>query len=693
MVQAAESRRATTEEIRVTAQRNNGTEMSVPISLAALPSEELDRAGVQSTLDLPILAPSLQFSTNTALGQPYVRGVGSDLLTTGAESSVSTYVDDIYHARPAGSLLEFFDLERVEVLYGPQGTLFGRNATGGVIHVISKRPTDQLEAQSDLLYGNYNQVRLRAAVNAPLLDDKLRVRLAGMGNWRDGYSENLLDGRDVDDLNVGAFRGQIELRPFEDVTFLLRGDWRREHDSRNVVQKVVAPLAGSPAVVNLGGIVPADPREMLLDTHPAVQVESWGIAGRVEWSTALGELLSVSSYRRVAYRETLDLDGTQIPYLTNEPGERSDQFTQELRMSGANAWLNWIGGVFFLHESAGQSLRLVAPFASTDGLVQVPRARLRSKSVGVFAELVYPLAEDVVLRGGLRWTWDRREERYVETINGVTTADFDADAEWNALTPRGVLEWTPTDSTLLYGSVTRGYKAGGFNSVVAQEFPFDPEFVWAYEVGAKVGILENRVRLRGAGFFYDWRDIQLNLLNPALSELYPVVTNAGEAQGLGLELAGDAQPTEEALIQISLTLLDATFEDLTALDPNDQMASMDQSGNRLPRAPTVSLHAAIEYGFGLGDLGVVTPRVDYHYQSRVFYSVFEDPTVAQDGFGLLSVAARWTDTTGRYFVGGFARNLTNQLWAQSGVRLDNQIGNLVTWAAPRTYGLEVGGQF
>lgn len=680
-------------EVVVTAQRLENPLMAVPIAVTALDGRELDEAGVQDTTELPLLVPNLVFSTNTVNGEPYIRGIGSDLLSTGADPSVATYVDDVYRPRPVNSVFDFYDVDRVEVLAGPQGTLFGRNAAGGVIQIVNRRPTRTPGGEVEFLYGNFDERRVRGAMNLPLAGNRVQVRVSGLGAWRDGYSRNLYLQQGIDDLAQGAGRLQVAMQPTDDVSLLISGDYAREQDSRFLAQKLVAPLAGSPAVSQFGGTVPNNPRQVLFDTAPHADIPDWGTQARLDWTMPWADLVSITAYRDSAYDEVLDLDATQVPLLRNAPQEWSESLTQELRLaSKTDGRLTWLAGIFYQHEWARQSLDLSSALLAPGGFADARAANLASDSIAGFGDVSYLLLPSLSATVGLRYTYDQKSEDFSESVNGVQTARFDQSAHWHAPTPRFVLEWYPLPAMLAYGSIARGYTAGGFNSTVPQQFPFDPAYVWSYELGYKASFLDDRVALRTAGFFYDWQDIQLNVLEPSISTLYPVVTNAGGANTLGLEIGGDVVPARGLTLSLATAFLDATITDLHSVNPNDPTGGTDQSGNPLPRAPDVSLHTSAAYLYDLWGWGSLTPRVDYHYQSRVFFNVYDDPTWSQPSTGVVNLSLRYTAPHGRFFIAAFVDNAADELYATNKIRIDGQIGNQATWAAPRRYGFEVGGR-
>ncbi len=674
------------EEITVTAERREKSLAKAPLSITALPGPELEASGVFGTVDLPFRTPGLVFTTNSVLGQPYLRGVGSDLITIGADSSVATLIDGVYQARAVAAVQDFYDVERVEVLKGPQGTLFGRNTTGGAIHILTRDPIADHGADVDVRYGNFDALRVRGMLNTPVVEDRVLFRVAGLYKLREGFTNNLFLDRRIDDENLWALRGKLRVEASETLSFQLTGDYRFEDSSRFLAAKAVS----SPVVPDED--LPGGRRRVRFDQRTQAEVEAWGLRGSLEWSFDAASLLSLTGFRRSLIEQALDVDATEVPAISNFPEERSDTFTQEFQVRSPEPvtfeWLpgslEWLAGALYLHEEASQSVDVFFP-----GLRDNPDADLTTHALGVYGQLTWAPWELLRLSAGLRYSWEEKQQDFEERINGALVTAFDQRDDWDAWTPRFVVELLPRSDLLVYGNVSRGFKSGGYNSTVAQPFPFDPEFLWAFEAGLRWSPWEGRVQLHAAGFYYDYDDIQLNVLSPTSIIPLPLVVNAGSANHYGGELTLTLQPVEGLRFEGSVALLDASFDDLVAVDPNDPLGDPDQSGNRLPKAPTVSAFLGAEYGFEPLPAVRLSARVEGSYQSKIYFNIFQDDLASQGDYWLLNARVASEFAEGRWVLSLFGRNLTDKDYAQSNLRIESQVGNLFFFGAPRTWGFQV----
>jgi len=673
----------TVETLVVTAERREKALESLPMSVDVALGEDLDASGIASTPDLPFRIPTMVFTTRGPLGMPYLRGVGSDIDSPGADLSIATFVDGVYQARGAAAIQDFYDVERVEVLKGPQGTLFGRNSTGGAIRIFTKEPQDEFEVGADFDYGNFDALRFRGFLNVPLLEDAVFARLSGLLKLRDGYSENVFTGRRLDDEDTWALRAKVRVLPREDVSLLLSGDYSREQSARSLAPKLVEPLDTSPAYL-MGGTVPQDPRDVLNDTRNSIDGERWGLAARLDWDLDALSIRSLSAFRETEVGGSMDVDATEIPFCQNFPDEDSKVFTQEIQLaSNSGGALQWLGGVFYLHEDVSQSYEISFP-----GLRDQLGTDVRVDAVGVFGELSYALGESWRATAGLRYSYERKRIEFLEWVNGSFAAAFERADDWDAWTPRFVLEYRPAEDLLLYASASRGFKSGGYNSMVFQPEPFDPESLWAFELGARASPWGERVRLHGALFYYDYQDIQLQVVSD-LAVTLPKVLNAGAATVWGAELDWRARLFAGLYLEGAVSYLDASFDDLIAVNPHDPAAGTNQSGNRLPNAPEFSLWLAVEYPLAL-PFGTLTPRIDYRFQSEVYFDIFQNGDVRQGAYGLWNARLSFEDRKQRYFAALFVRNIADERYRQNGLSSPGVIGNLAFWGAPRTYGFAVG---
>ncbi len=465
---------------------------------------------------------------------------------------------------------------------------------------------------------------------------------------------------------------------------LFSGDYQGERSSRAWAPKVVGPFAGSPAV-GAGGIVPRGDRVVNFDRRPRNDTRVAGGTVQIDHQFSAFDLVSISAYRESDLKLDLDLDGTDLDFVTNSPRENSRTWSQELRASGEwNEQIEWIAGVFYLREDVEQSFRVRIPALPFDDKTN---SRIENDAFGIFAEATIEFLDDFAFTAGARYSWERRENDFAENLNGARILTYVDDDEWNNVSPRFVLEWKPNPLVRVYASATIGFKAGGYNTVVGQPEPFDPETLWAYEVGARAMFFDRRVRVSGAVFFYDYDDIQLNVFTPATVNLFPQVENAGRATVAGGEISTRFYPVKNFELELNLTALHTEIGKLRAVDQNEPAANPDRSGNRLPRAPTLSFFTAAQYTFSFASVEL-TPRVEYMYRSKIYFSVFQDETTREAAYGILNARLNISVPDVGMELGFFARNLTDTLYAQNRVRLDGQVGNLAFWGEPRFFGFE-----
>jgi iron complex outermembrane receptor protein len=685
------------EEVIVTAERREVDIQKTPLSIVALSGDDLDSSTIQSTIDLQYRTTGFVFKTNTVLGQPYIRGVGSDIISAAADASVATFVDDVYQTRATASIVEFYDLDRVELIKGPQSTLFGRNVTGGAVRLFSKRPQPEFEASGDLLYGNYDRLRLRGMVNVPLAGDKAIVRLSGIKAQRDGYTDNVLTGRDLDNEDFWSARAQLLLAPSEDLELLVMADYTDEDSTRTL-----GNYPSTDCCVNLGilfgGIVPDDPREVTHDVDDFAKAEARGVSGKITWDAGPVTVTSITAYRKTEFEEALDLDATNVPAVSNSPEEESKTFTQDIQLaSNGDDRFQWVAGVFYLDEAAFQQLDIQLPIFSA---YSRPAGDIDTEAYAVYGQGSYDLTDRWRMTLGLRYSHEERSQDFTQTISDplgavtgvpgtVELASSDAD-EWDSWTPKLGVEWFGSDDLMVYGSIAKGFKAGGLNSNALQP-AFDPESLWAYEVGFKSTVWDGRARFNMSAFWYDYSDIQLLTLAPdAPVGAFPIVVNAAEATIKGIEADVTAQLTRGFSVDAAVTLLNAEYDEFTSIDPNRPADDPDREGDPLQQAPETSTNLGLQYDWDFARGARLTARAEWRYVSEVFFNAFSDPVVRQGGYSLYNARIGYEAPDNRWYVAIFGRNLGDKLYAQTKVRQDPLVGNLNVWGAPRTYGIEIG---
>jgi len=659
-------------------------------SFESLSARDLDPAGIFDSRDLGGRVPGLVVSTNSAITQPYLRGVGSDLLSAGLESSVAVVVDEVYRSRAAGALIDLFDVDRIDVLRGPQGLHYGRNATGGVIHLRNRRPSEQAEASVDATYGSFELARLRFALNLPWDKGRGAIRLSGMHKQQDGYMRNVLQREGLEGEDLDALRIQAAYRPTDSVSLLIGADYSADEGTRGLTPRLAEPTSGSLAIAS-GNTLPDDRRRVLLDRAPQSRNRQWG--GRIElgYHGDAFRVDSISAHRTSDLMERLDLDGTELPIITNDVDEHARSTTQEIRIASMpDEGLDWLIGGFAQHEETRQRLN---PRFPTLGVTDRTTGRVTTNAFALFAQIGLALPADFRLSPGVRYSREHRELRFDEVLNAVEVADYQTDAGWDGWSPELTLEWAPRDDLRTYSKVSRGFKGGGFNTAVAQEAPIKPESLWAFEMGARAQQLGDRLRIHGSAFYYDYRDIQLQIIPPDGAVPFPVVDNAGQATLYGAEFGFELLAPGRVSIDGRIAWLGSELDRLDAVDVNQPMASPDQSGNRLPRAPELAFALGGQIDFDLDRIFRITPRIDYRYQSATYFDVFQDRFTRQNGYGVVNLQVEVETLDRRLALALQGYNLADERYVTNFIRVDGQFGNVSFVGSPRTFGITVRASF
>lgn len=657
-------------------------------TVAQYADDTLDRVGIHDSIDLQYLTPGFVFKTNAALGQPYLRGIGSDIISAGAESSVATFIDGVYLPRAFDTIVDFFDIERIEVLKGPQGVHMGRNVVGGALSIHTRDPEPRPGGYADVLFGNYGQRQVQGAVNVPF-GPALAARIAGIVTRRDGYVDNIFLNLDENDEHHHALRGKLLYRPTDTFSVLFSAEHRSE-DSSRALGSQPRPDIGRNGGIERGGHVPDDPRQVTENVAPELDLRGSRYSVRLAWHNDAMEFTSRTAYLTTEGRIALDLDGTDVDYAANYPVADSESVQQEFRLASPQerTWA-WIGGAFLMHENTDQLLDVHLP---QSGIRNRPDGAVETRSQAVFGQLAWRFRPAWRARAGLRYSRDRRTLDLVRTLTTPTATTITRQLEqgsWQAFTPEFGLEYAPDRQRLYYATVARGYKPGGYNTSVIQP-AFDAEFLWSYEAGIKLTFPHRALRLNAALFQYDYHDMQLNTLPPdAPAGSFPSVMNAAEATLRGLDLDLVYRPRWDIDIALGATLLEARFDTFASVDRNNPSVDPDRAGNRLPQAPDVSLNLRADRRWPVPG-GMLTLGGEVRYQSEIYFNVYQDPAVRQGGYGLINARLGFESRRGDWYVDLYGRNLTDKLYAQTIVRDDPRTGTKRHWGAPRTLGLRVG---
>ncbi len=667
------------EEIVVTAQKREQNLQEVGIAVTAFTGEQMHDLGLASSTDIVSMTPGLNYTTPNADSSVinfFLRGVGLNDFADASENPVAVYVDDVYRPASGGLSFQMFDLERVEVLKGPQGTLFGRNTTGGLVHFISKKPTDKLDGYIDVGYGEYNEIKAEGAVGGPL-GDAWSARVSAAMDKYDGFTENRVPG--APDYNEGdsqAVRAQLQYKSASGNTYLLTGNYSNNDATVGAWQHQSTTLGGATGDVSVplgpneqSNTVNCDPSTPGGDPRPAPGTDCFGYAdtdgdpwagdydrdGKVEtkssggalhadWTIGDMSLVSITAYQKVERLQSEDTDAGPNPFIQPTFSADTDTFTQEFRLSGETDRMRWLLGAFYFNNKVDGHYTL--------DLTQIgfvffdANYNQDAESYAAFGQLEYDLSDQFTVILGARWANETKELDYLnieetglyQQIIGTDVAfDFDQNSagdlakhDEDSVNGKVELDWKPNDDLLIYGSVALGTKSAGFNvgfldstlvfaSNTPETIPFDEEKLTSYEVGFKSTFADGRARLNGAAFYYDYSDFQtfrFELLNQ-------VIFNT-DAEVKGAELELETTPWDGWHIGLAMSALDATAHDI----PSPSGVLRDRN---MVAAPDFAASGSIRYEWGaLG--GTFAAQVSGTYEDAMYYDIQNVPVSKEDGY-------------------------------------------------------------
>lgn len=697
---------AATGDIVVTAQRTETLLSKTPVAVTAIGAEELQRRNVANPADLGDLAPNLSVVRNNGL-QITIRGVTSNDNTEKGDPSAAFLLDGIYIARPQAQEVSFYDIQRVEVLRGPQGTLYGRNTTAGVINVITNKPKDYFEAAGNFTYGNFDTVRADAMINIPA-SDAVAFRLAGAVEKRDSYLvKEPGDSEDIDPFKENySVRGQALFQLGGMADLLIRADYSDLSGSEMSAvlgTNWYAPLpSGAPGYTNpeyIGDRFDSEGlREISYDlaVSPETSGSTWGLDGELNWDVGPGTMTYLGSYRE------FQREGVVAAIRANGPGINTvmgdyDQLSQELRFA-LNSFeaLDLQFGAYYFEENSTNNLIL-------PGIVGFEQGPTRAESYAFFGQGTVHATDTLRFTAGGRWSHDDKE-RVGRTFNPVTDALIspnNAAVTSSKFTWRLGVDYDLTPEALLYAVVSTGYKAGGFNGGCEAGTPnctnprplealyYDPETLTAYEVGLKTRALDNMLRLSATAFYYDYTNLQVSSIGEYNGVPQQVTQNAAAATVKGAELEGILTPAGGLRLDATLTWLDAEYESYNPLGAGNPPAF---DGLALDRAPEWVANLGIGYtlDFANGSALEATARMlissEYFMSSQTSGQRFRQPSYTRSS---LTLTYRLPDD--RYYVGAYVNNLEDDIQAVTAGF--GQGVQTVTPSDPRTYGIRAGFRF
>lgn len=730
---------AALEEIVVTAQKREESLQNTPVAVSAFTAAAIAAKGIEDISEVASFTPNLVFDTTSPISGlssgavVFIRGIGNTDFSLTTDPGVGTYVDGVYISRSAGGVLDVLDVERIEILRGPQGTLFGRNTMGGAISITSRKPADEFQGKAELTAGEFDRLDARVSVDVPL-SDRVRATLALSEKNRDGFVDRVLVGDKLGDENKLAFRASLVFEPSENLDFQLSYDYTKiDEQSAGSTLAGFTPGAGTVgyALATFGDIGAglADLSQYITDGDDDITFAT----GETGTDLDINGLSLIGVYRGAnfelkytgAQRKTdggFYRDPDNSPHAITEtlnPDYEHDQISQELQLTGAgfDGKLNYVAGLYYLEEDGTDNVFVPVFLPTPDLAVGFPaaitnRAEVDNNSRAAYLQATWALTETLSLTGGVRQTRDEKDFIYTQYIgadihgnplpffpgavdeNGVFRPGLapivgngsgTAGDSFSETTFRFSIDASLTDSTLLYYSFSQGFKSGGFVlryvEAVADIRTFQPELVDTHEVGFKWQGLDDRLRLNTAAFYSDYSEVQVTFFDTLGG---PVTANAGTVEIKGLEVELTALVGERLLLDVGYGYADASY---TKINPISGLSlTLDESAT-LVNTPENTFNFGAEYTLPVGP-NELALRVDYAYKDDVFNDSQNSPFLFQEAYDTLNVSVRYSLGEAIDLV-AFVENLTDERFIESG---DSNFGlgfHEANYNRPREYGVTV----
>ncbi|WP_339703807.1 TonB-dependent receptor [uncultured Sphingosinicella sp.] len=707
-------------DIVITAQRRSESLQDVPLAVSALDSERIKEAGFKDVEDLTSTVPNLNISALWGSSSPkiFMRGIGNNNFNQTAESKVAVYLDQVYLSAPSGQLFQMYDLERIEVLRGPQGTLYGKNATGGAISVYSKLPGRDTEGYVRAGYGNYDAYELEGAATLPL-SDTLSARVAGTWSKRDGYVKDLGTGKTVNDAEQWAARAILRWQPSDAVDIKLNvhgGSSDSTHNNSvhrgifdpaqlalgNFVKMSANDIIAGNAVDILGYADPnPDPYVNTYEGDTFAKVDLVGVSLVSDFELGDGyTLTSVSGYEKSKRHVLQEGNGAPSTIFTIDWGPSTfESISQELRLSSpTDSSFSWLVGAFAFHEKGTvhnfYNLASVSFALGFDAFDQYYTQK--TDTFAAFAQGSLALTDRLNLTLGGRINHEKRKldhRTFATTAAGVSVFpgplfDLQLSESWTEWSGRAAIDYEIADDVLLFASVNRGFTSGGFNTgafndPVGAERIFNPETVVSYEAGIKSTLFDRRLRINATAFLYDYSDLQVFTFTAGGLQF---IENASNATIKGIELEVQAMPVDNLELGASVGLLKSEYKDFVRETGG---VTEDLSGNRLIGAPNSQFNIVGKYTVptSKGDFWL---RGDYSYSGHRYYDERELRELSSQGATEnLNASIGYTGMNDKFELSFWVKNLTDEVTIIDVVEVGLFGYQNVWYNMPRTYGLSL----
>jgi iron complex outermembrane recepter protein len=694
----ADSNGSALQEIVVTAQRRAQNVQDVPITVSAVTGDLALAHGITEVTDLPMLAPGLSITREVGNDVIYMRGVGNNNSTAGQEQNIAIYIDGIYYPSMSADPGSFTNLERIEVLKGPQGTLFGRNTTGGLIQFVTKDPGQEFHANADVGYGNFGTYDSSGYLSGGITSNLAADVSVAYHDQSQGWGRNLYDGSDVNRARSTDVRSKWVFTPLDGTKFTLYGSHTSAWTDQGLAEQI---LSTTPLPPSLGGVVKPD---SLYNINQNVaefnRIGQTALSLRFDQELGAIKFASISAYQNLNRQTRIDLDVTPVPELAAGFPSLTSSFSQEFQVaSNTTGRLNWVGGLMYFYMNGREK-----PLAILAGPTELPVASYftgqKTDSLAAYGQATIPILSATNLTVGGRYTRDTQElYGHSSVFTGTGYLDIPVDPSTNSrhfgdFTYKVVLDRHFTDDIMAFASVSTGFKSGVYNVTFSapDETPVKPEKLTDFEVGMKSELFDHRVRLNMDAFYYDYKDLQLQTFITTTI----VTLNAASAKIYGVEAEFETNITSQLHLHAGASGLRSRYEDFNDVPTYDSSSGIgvpilgrSGSGNQLLRTPSFQANAALDYDVPL-PVGSLVANATYFHTSGFYFE--PDNRLSQSAYNLVNGQLMWKSSEQRYNVRLWAKNIFNQQYYNQKI---SGAGSADAGApgAPRTYGVSVGVTF
>jgi iron complex outermembrane receptor protein len=715
-------------DIIVTARRREERLVDVPIAVTSFSADQLEKSGAIDVTEIAQIAPNVTLEpsrgTNSTLSA-FIRGVGQQDPVSGFEQGVGIYLDDVYLNRPQAAVLDIYDVERIEVLRGPQGTLYGRNTIGGAVKYVTKQLPQDFSLRVKGTYGTYDQADLIVTASAPL-SDLVRVGGSVARLSRGGFGTNLTTGEDNYNKDIWAGRASLDIGGYgEPVLIRISGDYTKDKSNARGGHRLIPGYASGAPVLD----DPYDTRGGLSD--PRQEVEAYGLA--INASAELTDRLtfrSISAWRKDDSASPIDFDALPAVDVDVPAYYRNEQVSQEFQLLYDDGGMvqGMIGGYYLGAKADTQFDTRI--FTAVNGLTAFTQADVDTETFAVFGDFTFDFTEQWSLSVGGRYTWDERKARILRQnylgggspvfggaglALGAPSTDFSGRAKFEKFTPRASVSFKPTPDHNIYASYSQGFKGGGFDprgvginapaatpgaptdTEISDYLSFEPETVDSYEIGYKGNLFGGALYIAAAAFYMDYKDVQIpgsaGCTVGGLPTFCGIITNAGKARFKGVELEASARLAQDMMaagdrlsLSGSLGYIDAEYREYIAnIAPDPTRPTVTEPTDvadfrKVQNTPKWTGSATLAYSAPIGE-GDINFSTTFSYRGKTYQFEIPNPYLDQDGYGLFDASLVYTAPGGRWSLGVHGKNLFDKRYKTSGytfLRADPVTGELAT---------------